>query len=140
MKTLKSHLIPAIITAITTLAILVVAKPFGDIFDSLLRTLAVHEEKILILRLLVSLQIVIIGMLSYLFYLRKKYHFKKRFRFGVYWKEHTPFCPHCGGRLIENDDSYLVCMFCEERLRMPFGAFTHIRLRKAIEELKKDGQ
>ncbi|MDP3582181.1 MAG: hypothetical protein Q8S39_09615 [Ignavibacteria bacterium] len=140
MKNLKSHLIPAVITAVTTFLLLVITNPFGEILNSFLQIIAIKQEKLVLLRVTVSLVVVILAFLVYIAYLHKKYQYKKRFRFGVYWKEHTPFCPHCGGRLIENDDSYLVCILCEERLRMPFGAQTHIRLKVAIEELKKDGQ
>jgi len=140
MQSLKKHLTPALITALTTLVVLVATKPFADIFDSLLKVIAVHEEKLLLLRLLVSLLILLLAMLSYIIYLHKKFHYKKRFRFGVYWKEHTPFCPHCGGKLVKTAFGHLQCSMCEENLRLPFGGETSIKLERAIEELKKDGQ
>jgi hypothetical protein len=140
MQGLKKHLIPALITATTTLAVLVIVRPLGDFFDSVLKVISIHEEKLFLLQLSVSLLIVILGMLSYIFFLRKRFHYKKRFKFGVYWKEHTPYCPHCGGRLVENDTSYLQCVLCEQRITMPaLSGVGHMRLRLAIEELKKDG-
>jgi len=140
MKTLKSYLIPSLITATTTLVVLVAAKPFGVLLDSFLKLLEVRTEKQLLLQLTVSLLIVLLGMLSYIFHLRKKYHYKKRFRFGIYWKEHSPFCPHCGGRLVEGNDYVLTCVLCKQRLKIYFGASTHISLKQAIDELEKDGQ
>ncbi|MBI9071234.1 MAG: hypothetical protein JEY94_06530 [Melioribacteraceae bacterium] len=140
MKKAKEYLIPAIITATTTLVVLVVFQPFGEIFEAFLQFLERQIDIRLSLRITVSLLIVILSLNSYVIYLRKKYHYKKRFRFGVYWKDHTPFCPHCGGKLVETGFSYLQCLACEERLRMPFGGQTHIKLEQAIDELKKDGQ
>lgn len=86
------------------------------------------------------LSIIIVVLILHSYNLQKKFHYKKRFRFGVYWKEYTPFCPHCGGKLFPSDPAYLECESCGEKLQMTDWGKTSIRIKDAIEELKKDKQ
>lgn len=139
-KKLGQYLPQAILTALTIFCLSFLLNPIASILEALLSGFANQTTILIILRLLVGLLIVIFALLAYILILHKKFHYKKRFRFGIYWKEYTPFCPHCGGKLYPADPAYLECELCEERLQMTDWGKTSIRLKDAVEELKKDKQ
>ncbi len=138
-KKVKEYIKPAIITALTIFALSFLTNPIAKIFDSLISDFSDKATKMLVLQLWVGLLIVLLGLLSYIIYLYKKYNYKRIFLFGVYWRKRKPYCPYCGSKLVETSFEFLGCPNCEEKINLcDSKTKTFLKYKDALEIIKNE--
>ena len=118
--------------------------PVLDVSNLLLGILSKEVSSYKLLQLLVS-SILVILVLSGIFLVhsydfRKRYQHKKIYRFGVYWYKHKPYCPFCGGKLIEYPlVNCFDCENCKERI-IPWDFLKNYppKIRDILEIIRKE--
>ena len=134
----RKYLVPSIITAITAVLIAFFLRPLGTLFDAILSQLAMKDIKMFLLQSIIVLGFLVLCLISFIIWLLKQYHYKKKFRFSVYWNKIKPYCPHCGGSLLQGSSSYLECKKCKERLHLVYKVSEPLSLKQAQEIIQKE--
>lgn len=135
---MRKYFLPALMTGIATVLLAFFLRPLGILVDAILTQLAMKDIKLFLVQSVIVL-LIIVALLSYLIIkLLKKYHYKKKFRFSVYWKKLKPYCPHCGGSLLEGSSSLLECKTCKERLHLVYEVHKPLSLKEAQEIIQKE--
>ncbi|MBU0561536.1 MAG: hypothetical protein KKD86_14650 [Bacteroidetes bacterium] len=135
---MKKYLVPAFIAALAAVIIAFFLRPLGTLFDAILTQLAMKDIKMFLLQSVIILMLILLFLFSLIAWLLKKYHYKKNFRFSVYWNKIKPYCPHCGGSLLEGSGSYLECKTCKERLYLVYEVHKPLSLKEAQEIIQKE--
>jgi len=135
---MKKYFAPALMTAFAAVIIAFFLRPLGTLFDAILTQLALKDIKMFLLQSIIVLSVLVICLASFIIWILKKYHYKKKFRFSVYWNKIKPYCPHCGGSLLQGSSSYLECKTCKERLHLINKVSEPLSLKEAQEIIQKE--